>query len=159
MIWFQNELLHTPIQNLGNVQFVFRRTSNLMNPTKLSQLFPGFAQHTQHFAIQTQFVNAARKSVRAVQHLMGRRRNANSPWRSGLSRRGRVRHLVADSRARVSVDRDINNDLAEEFAVPVENLDAAITSISNINVALAVHRDAVGCVELPWLIARFSPGL
>src|SRR5439155_16832220 len=75
----QNKLLHPPIQDFADVELVFRRTRDLMNPPKLFELLAGFAKQAQDFSIQAELVDPAGKSVGAVQVLMRRRRNTNRP--------------------------------------------------------------------------------
>ena len=41
---FQDQLLHAPVQQLSDVQFVFRRTGNFVNPSKLLELLARLAR-------------------------------------------------------------------------------------------------------------------
>ena len=41
----QEKLLDPPVQEFRHIQLVLRRTSDLMNPTKLPQLLARFAEH------------------------------------------------------------------------------------------------------------------
>ena len=59
----QDELLHTPVQQFAEVDFVFRRARDFMNPAKFLELFPGLAKHAEDFSVQADLVHAARKSV------------------------------------------------------------------------------------------------
>jgi hypothetical protein len=48
----ENQLLHTPIEDLGYVELVFRRAGHLMHPTKLLELTAGSPQHPDYLAIE-----------------------------------------------------------------------------------------------------------
>ena len=65
----QNQLLHAPIQDFGDINFVLRRARDLVNPAELLQLVAHASEHADHFAVQRQLVNAARISVGAVEIL------------------------------------------------------------------------------------------
>ena len=64
---------------------------------------------------------------------------------------------MAGDRARV-VERHVDRDLAEEFAVAVEDLDAAVAAVGHVDVSLRVGGDAVRRVELAGLVAGFAKG-
>ena len=75
----KNELLHTPIKQFSYVELILGRASHLVNPAKLTKLLPGLAEHAQHLSIKTQLVDAARKTIGTVEHLMRRRCDTDSP--------------------------------------------------------------------------------
>jgi hypothetical protein len=58
---FEVQFLHTPVQNLCDVEFVFGRTRDLMNPAKLPELLTRIAEHTQHLSIKAQLVYSPRQ--------------------------------------------------------------------------------------------------
>ena len=58
--------------------------------------------------------------------------------------------LIAKPRLCIRGHRYIDFDFAQELAIGVEHLDAAISTIRNIDVALGVGRDTVRCVEQTW---------
>ena len=57
------------------------------------------------------------------------------------------------------IERHVDGDLAEEFAVAVEDLDAAVAAVGDVDVSLGVGGDAVRRVELAGLVAGFAEGL
>src|ERR1700722_19092117 len=59
----QNQLLHAPVQELGDIQHVLRRTRHRVNPAELLQLLAGLAEHAQHLAVEAELVDAARPGV------------------------------------------------------------------------------------------------
>ena len=59
-----------PVQQLGDVEHVLRRTRDLVDPAELLQLLAGPAEHAEHLAVEAQLVDAAGKGVRAVEHLV-----------------------------------------------------------------------------------------
>ena len=54
-------------------------------------------------------------------------------------------------------DRDIDNDLAEEFTVSVKYLNSMISAVRDINIVQRVNSNAVRGVELTRLIPWFTP--
>src|SRR5271155_860701 len=73
----EDQLLHAPIQELGDIKHVFRRTRHRVNPAELLQLLAGPAEHAQHLAVEAELVEPPRPCVRTVEHLMRRRRDAD----------------------------------------------------------------------------------
>ena len=41
-----------------------------MNPAELLRLLAGFAKHTQYLAVERHLIDAARKSIGAIEHLI-----------------------------------------------------------------------------------------
>ncbi len=54
-------------------------------------------------------------------------------------------------------DRNINDDLAEEFTFSVEYLNAMVSAVRYINIVLRVNSNAVRSSELTWLVPWFTP--
>src|SRR5438067_13898306 len=63
LAWMKQQLLHAPVEELGNVEHVLRRAGDLVDPAELLQLLARFAEHAKHLAIERELVNAARKCV------------------------------------------------------------------------------------------------
>src|SRR5467141_3858990 len=154
----QDELLHAPVQQFANVDFVFRWARNFVNPAKFLELFPGLAEHAEDFSVQADLVHAARKSIRSVEHLVRRGRNAHRPGRTGPHRAYQIStRLVADSRGGIRiVKRFADLDLAEVFSVAVEHFDARIAAIGDVDVSLRVRGDAMRRIELSRLVAGLA---
>src|SRR6266851_5605217 len=133
-----------------------------MNPAKLFQLLARFPEHAENLALERELVNPARKTIRAIQNLVRRRRDANRP---GCPRRHRLIpddwHLrfLANRWASIAIDWHINDDLAQDFSLAVEHLNAAVATIRNVHSALRINRDAMWSIELPGFTARLTPGL
>src|SRR5260370_40080490 len=62
----QDQFLHAPIQQFADVQLVFRRAGDFVNPPELLELLAGLAQHAHNFSVQREFVDAPRISVRSI---------------------------------------------------------------------------------------------
>ena len=69
----QQELLHPPVQKLGDEQHVRLRTRHLVNPAELFQAFPRPPEHSQKLAVERQLVDAAGKTISTVKNLVRRR--------------------------------------------------------------------------------------
>src|SRR6266852_3020757 len=157
--WFENYFLDATVQNFGDIEFVFGGAGDFVSPAELSDLLAGFAEDAENFSVEREFVDAAGESVGGVEHLILPGRDANGPGRAGCQGAGGGGGLVADGGAGVGIDGNIDGDDAKEFSIGVENLDAAIAAIGDVNVIARIDGDAVRCVELTGLIAGFAPGL
>jgi len=67
--------------------------------------------------------------------------------------------FVANRGSCIRRDGDIDNDLAKEFAISIEYLNAMISAVRYINIVLGINRNAMRCGELTWLVSRFTPRL
>src|SRR5262245_5853009 len=125
----QHELLHAPVQDLGDVELVLGRAGDLVNPSELLGLLARAAEIAQHLALQAELVDAPGIGIGAVEHLVRPRRDAERPGRAGreaaagLQVIGEVR-LVADRRLRVLVKRHVDLDLALDVASAADRLEA-----------------------------------
>ena len=142
-----------------------------MDPAELLELLARLPQHTQHGTIQRQLVNTPGKGVGGVKHLVRARRDADRP---GRARRHRAGGAAIPGRDAVAVrnraDRrpgarrygNVDHDLPQELPVRVENLDAAVAAVRDVDVVVCVDGDAVWRVELAWPVAgraeRPEPG-
>src|SRR5437867_13126688 len=107
----QDQLLHTPIHDLSNVELVSRGALDFVNPAELPGLPAGTAEDAKNLSVQRQLVQAAGERVGSIQHLIrtGRdtdgpgsalvlasgslgRRHRTHPW----TRAGRERHVKFD---------------------------------------------------------------
>src|SRR5258708_4044082 len=159
MSWFENEFLDAPVQDFSGVEFVFRGAGDFVNPAELSELLAGFAEDAENFSVERELVDAAGEAVGAVEDLTGRGRDAKGPGRArGHGARGRGR-LVANGGAGIGIDGNIDSDSADEFSVGIEDLDAAVATVGDVDVVLGIDGDAVRGVELTGLIARLAPRL
>src|SRR5882672_6595839 len=145
---FEDEFLHAPVEDFGDVEFVFRRAGDGVDPAELPGLFAGFAEHSENFSVEGEFVDAAGVSVGSVEDLIRAGRDAQSPRCAGGHGAGVGGGLGADGGASVGGSGDVNRDLAKVFSFGVENLDAAIAAIGDIDIVLCVDGDAVRDVEL-----------
>jgi hypothetical protein len=48
----QHPLLHAPVQQFGDKEYVFRRTYHFVNPAELLQLFALLAEHAQDLTVE-----------------------------------------------------------------------------------------------------------
>src|ERR1051326_965142 len=148
LVRMQQELLHAPIQNFGDVECVLVRAGDGMHPTELLELFSRAAEHPQHLAIERQLVEAAGERIGDVEHLIGRRRDAQCPWRArrhgaALFQIVRQVGLVADRRLGVGIGRNVDAQRALIFAVAVEHLDAAVVAVGDVDHAARIGSDVV----------------
>src|SRR5262245_46059183 len=159
----QHQLLHAPVQDLGDVELVLGRAGDLVNPSELLGLLARAAQIAQYLAFQGQFVDAPGIGIGAVEHLVRPRRDAERPRRAGREAAAGLQiigeiWLVADRRFGVLVERHVDLDLALEVAVAVEHLDAPVVAVADIDQALRVGGDAVHEAELAGTFAVLAPG-
>ena len=62
----QDEFLHPPVQQFGDVNRVFRGARDFVNPAEFFEFLAGAAEPTQDFSVQAELVDAARESIRGV---------------------------------------------------------------------------------------------
>ncbi len=146
----QQQLLHAPVQQFPHVDFIFRWARDFVDPSKLLHLPAGPAEHAQNFAVQADLVNAARESVRRVNHLIRSGRDANGPRRAGTHGSHQIDgRLVANDRHRVCVIEWFDDlDIAQVFAIAIEHFNASVAAIRNVNISLRIGGNAVRSVEL-----------
>src|SRR5450631_1290252 len=75
----EQQLLNAPVQDFGHIQLVLGWAGHFMDPPELLELLARFAEHAEHLAVEAQLVDAARKRIRAVEHLVGGRGDAERP--------------------------------------------------------------------------------
>src|SRR6516225_7887164 len=92
----KHQLLDAPVQQLGNDQLVFAGARNFMDPAELPKLSTGLTQNSENLAVESQLVDAPGESVRSIQDLIWRGRDANGPGRAGRHRARGDSGLVAD---------------------------------------------------------------
>src|SRR5713226_8984895 len=135
---FENEFLDAPVQDFGDVELVLGGAGDFVNPAELSELLAGFSEGAENFSVEREFVNAAGKTVGAEEHLIGSGRDANGPGGAGGHGARGGGGLVADGGAGVGIDRNIDGDDAKEFSIAVENLDAAVAAVGNVDIVMRV---------------------
>src|SRR4029077_12131225 len=88
----KQELLHAPVEDLGDVQLVLRRACNFVNPAELLRLLPCLAEDAEQLSVERDLIYTSRKRVGGVEHLVRTWGDANRPGRAGAHRsRRRVR--------------------------------------------------------------------
>src|SRR5882757_352795 len=55
----QQQLLHPPVQELGDIEHVLGRARHRVDPAELLELLAGLAEHAQNLAVERQLVDAA----------------------------------------------------------------------------------------------------
>src|SRR5205085_771401 len=125
----QNQFLYAPVDDFRDVEFIFRRAGDLVNPAELLWLLTGAAEDAKNFPIQRQLVDAARKRICGIEKLIGPRSDADRPWRT--------RVLAADSlivgdrpRPRLGIrrNRNIEFDCPQEFPIRIKHLNSEIAA-------------------------------
>src|SRR5690348_14899928 len=104
-----------------------------MYPSELLQLLARLAESSQDIAIQVHLVDSTLVGVGGVEHLVRPGRDADSPGSADVRK------------------------VLEEIAVTVENLDAVVLTVPDIDVALGVGGNGVNRVELAWLSPALAP--
>src|SRR5882762_8464490 len=82
----QRQLLHAPVEQLGDIELVLAWTRDLVDPAELLRLVSRLAEPSEHLAVERQFVDAAGERIRAVEELLALRvgrRDAERPRRAG----------------------------------------------------------------------------
>src|SRR5437899_2120507 len=153
----EGQLLDAPIEQFGDEKLVFAGAGNFMDPAQFAELFAGFAEDAENFSIESQLVDAAGKSIRGIKNLIGRRCDTEGPGSAGRHRACGGSGLVADSGAGIRGNGYVNRELADKFPGSVEDLDAAVAAVGDINVVLCIHCNAVRSVELAGLSTGFAP--
>ncbi len=151
--------MDAPVQDFGYVEFLFGGTGDFVNPAELAGLLAGLPEHAEKFAVEAELVNAAGESVGGEENLVGRRRDADGPGSARRHCAGILRRAIADGGTRAGADRSVDRDLAQEFSIGVEDLNAAITAVGDINIVTRVYTDIVRRVDLAGLIAGLASGL
>src|SRR3954470_24439072 len=72
----QDQLLHSPVEELGNIEYVFGRTRDLVYPAELLHLLARLAEHAEHFPIERKLVDATGISIRRIKDLTRTRGDA-----------------------------------------------------------------------------------
>src|SRR5260370_3556550 len=157
--WLKDEFLDAPIQKFRDVELVRGGAGDGVNPAELAGLLAGLAEDAENFSVEAEFVDAAGESVGGEKNLIGAGGDAESPRRAGRHGAGCGSGLIAYSGAGFGGSGNVDGDLAEEFPVGVEDLDAAIAAIGDVDIVLRVDGDAVRRVELAGLVAGLAPGL
>jgi hypothetical protein len=124
------QFLDAPVEDFGNVEFVFGGAGHFVDPVELAELLAGFAEDAENFSVESEFVNGTGETVGTVEGLIWCGRDANGPGRAGRHRSAGGGGLVPDGGASVGFHGNINGDLAGQFSTAVENLDAAEGLIS-----------------------------
>src|SRR5258708_16382826 len=158
MRWMEREFLDGADENFGDVELVFGGAGDFVNPAEVAELFAGFAEDTENFSIKAEFIDAAWKTVGAEEDLVGAGGDANGRGRAGGYGAGGGGGLVADGGASIGIDGNIDGDDAKEFSISIEDLDAAVAAVRDVNIVVRIDRDAVRGVELAGLVAGFAPG-
>src|SRR5205085_2828731 len=119
----EKELLHPPVQELADIQHVFRRTGDLVNPSELLQLLPRLAEHAEHLALAVENRSTAVAAIGDVDVALRISRD--------VVRRVELARLVAGLAKRF-----------QPFAVLVRLRDARIdVTIADVDVSRRIPRD------------------
>jgi hypothetical protein len=80
--WFEDQFLDAPVQELGDVEFVFGGAGDGVDPSELARLLARLAEDAENFSVEGEFVDAAGESVGSEEDLVGAGRDAESPGRA-----------------------------------------------------------------------------
>src|SRR5258706_6591323 len=157
----KDQLLHSPIEQLGDEDHVLRWAGDRMNPAELLQLLARLPEHAEDLSVEAELVQPPRVGIGGEQDLVRAGRDAKRPRSAGSEGallRVRIR-LVADRGASVAVERNVDRDGAQEVAVAVEHLDAPVEAIGDVDVSLRIGGDVVGRIELARFVTAIAPRL
>ena len=158
MSWLERQLLDAPVQDFSDVKFVLGRAGDFVDPAEVTGLLAGLTEPAEKFAFEAEFVDAAGEGVGGEEDLIGRRSDADGPGSAGRHGARGLRRSIADGGTRVGADREVDRDLPQEFSIGVEDLNAAIAAVGDVDVIVRVDADVVRGVELAGLIAGLTPG-
>src|SRR5712671_2680382 len=128
-----------------------------MRAGELLEIAPRLADDAKHLAVERYLEDPPREGGFADKHHIAARRDAE---RIGLAdhrfetlagRRCAVHRMRSGNR------RYIDAEHALELAVGVEDLDAPVRAVADIDVVVAIDRNGVGQVELPRPSALGAP--
>src|SRR4051812_7157908 len=152
----QDQLLDAPVVHVGDVDGVFRRAGDAVRPVELPELVTGLAEHADDGAVEGQLVEPPGFDVRRIEILRRRRRDAQRPGGGFV---GGARRQVAEHRMPRLVVRRVEQDDAKVAAVAIEDLNAVVAAIGDVDVVLPIDGNVVRRVELPRLAAPRAPRL
>src|SRR5215467_7756164 len=133
----QNQFLYPPVRSLRSIDLSFRRTRELMDAGKLFELASGAADHTQDFAFQRHFEQPARVCRFAdKQHLVRAGRDADRIRRPNHGGKPRPRRRVSVDWRNAGRWRHVDGKHPQEFSVRVEDLNAPIRALTDIDVVI-----------------------
>src|SRR5215471_1248151 len=137
----QRKFLDAPVQGFADVEFGGGAAVHRVHGAELLEEFAGFAKAAQDFAVELHLVDLAVVEIAGVVGIgaeeirVSTGRDADSPRR-------------ADAR-----------DLGLERAFAIEDLDALIAAVGDVDVVLRVGGDGQWEVELPGICATGAPAL
>src|SRR5262249_45521641 len=82
LLRIEYQLLHPPVEQLGDVEQVLGRAGDLVDPAELLELLARLAEHAEHLALERELVHPSGESVGCVEHLVRARRDAHRPRRA-----------------------------------------------------------------------------
>src|SRR5579871_5520563 len=157
-LFLQQKFLDTPIRRFRGIYLSLRRTSQRVRTRELAEIASRFPNYAQHLSIQRDFENAPRIRGLADKQHLGRTlcdaERIGRPDHSGQTGTGRCRSV---HRPRARIGRYIDGELAQELAFGVEDLNAPIGAVADINIVVAVDGDRMRQVELTRAIALCPP--
>src|SRR6185295_13933519 len=107
----QDQFLDPPVDDLRDIEFIFRRTRDLVDPAELLGLLSGAAEDAEDLAVERHLVDPAWKGVGRIQELIGTRGNADCPWRTRvLASHGFIVGYRSHPRLRIGRYRHIEFD-------------------------------------------------
>src|ERR1700680_685569 len=120
-----------------------------MRAGELPQIASRTADHAQHLAIERHFENPPRESGFAdEQHLSGTGRDAERIGRADhAGKRGPGWRSAIDSAAR-RIRRNVDREHPYKLAVGIEDLDAPVGAVADIDIVVAVNGYGVRKIEL-----------
>src|SRR5262249_1557796 len=133
------------------------RAGDFVDPAEFLELAAGGAERAEHLSVKRKLVDAAGVGVRAIEILRGPGGDADRPGSTALALRSFGTRLGAHPGLDVGRDGDVDLDHALQFSFGIEDLDAAIAAIGDVDVAFGIGGDRVRRVELAFLASGRSP--
>ena len=68
--------MDAPVEEFGDVEFVFGGAGDGVDPSELAKLLAGLAEDGENFSVEAEFVDAARESIGSEEDLVWTRCDA-----------------------------------------------------------------------------------
>src|SRR5262249_49526029 len=154
----QNEFLNTPVGRFGDVDFAFRGTRELVRAGELFQQAARPADHPEHFPVERHLEDPPGERRFTDEHDLSRARRNTDGIRSADARcEPLAGRRVAVDRVRARRGRHVDREETQELPVGVEDLDAPVRPIANVDVVAAIDGNRVRQTKLSRRGAALAP--
>src|SRR5215471_3766257 len=129
-----------------------------MDSRKLLELASGTADYSQHLAVERNLEQPSGiRGFTDKQNLIGSRRDAHRIGRTDHRRKSFARWRLAVDRRDPWRRRHVDGEHTQKFTIVIEDLDAPVRAVANIDIVVTVDNDGMRKVELAGGRATCSP--